>query len=143
MLNDIKQFLTKDNLFDPIPSYESILYIPLLIFFGLLILFALLYLFLKGDAAKVLLRKYYFCFLTTGICGYLYLFGRYEGLAWLGAGITLVVIVIMFVLWLIYNTIITLRYIPKYQKEKTVTDIYEKYLPKPAAGQASRKKINN
>ena len=126
----LDQLFSKDYLLNPTPTYQSKLYIPLLITFGLLLILAILTRFLKEEY-KVIFNKYYYAFLTVSICGFIYLFARYEGLAWLGSRLTLLLIVSVLLLWVVYNTISTILYIPKLKKTLEVENRYEKYLPKP------------
>lgn len=123
------QIFSKDYLFDPTPPYESNLYIPLLALFGLLLFWAILTRFMKKEQKK-LINRYYYSFITMGISGLIYLFSRYEGLPWLGSRFVLLVIISILIIWIIYNTITLLFYLPKYKKEIDTKKRYEKYLPK-------------
>jgi hypothetical protein len=103
--------------------------LPLLIFFGVLILFSIGSRFLKGDL-KRFSTGYYYSFLTSGILGYIYVFGRYEGLAWIGSRFFLLLIFIIFSLWLLVDAILLIFQLPAYAEEKEKENRYSKYLPK-------------
>lgn len=132
----LSEIFSKDYLFNPNPPYQSNLYLPLSIFFGFLLILAILTRFMKPEY-KRLVNRYYYCFITAGILGYVYLFARYEGLSWLGSRFTLLFVISTLIIWLLYNTISIILYVPKYKKAKDTLKIFEQYLPKPASAKAS------
>jgi hypothetical protein len=123
------QIFNSDFLFNSTPPPESRLYLPLIIFFGVLILLSIGSRFLKGDL-KRFSTGYYFNFLATGILGYIYLFGRYEGLAWIGSRLLLLLIFIIFTIWLLLDAFLLFLQLPAYVEEKDRESRYSKYLPK-------------
>jgi hypothetical protein len=122
-------FFSKKFLFDPAPTYESNLYIPLLIVLGLMIVFALLTKIVK-DRARVVADKYFLPFLTSGILGFVYLFARYESLPYLGSRLFLVLIFTTFIIWNFIVSIKLVVFIPEYNKNQKTEEIYQKYLPR-------------
>ena len=125
----LTEFFSKDYLLNPSPNYQTRLYIPLIIFFGFLLAMAIFTRFMKSEY-KVLVNRYYYCFLTVSILGYIYLFSRYEGLPWLGSRLLFAITIFLLLSWLLYNTISIILYVPKYKKQSDTSKIYEKYLPK-------------
>ena len=124
------EIFSKDYLLNPTPNYQTRLYIPLIVFFGFLLFIAIFTRFMKPQH-KVLVNRYYYCFLTVSILGYTYLFSRYEGLAWLGSRLLLVITIALLLVWLLYNTVSIVLYLPKYKQKSDTKRVYEKYLPKP------------
>jgi len=133
----LTEFFSKAYLFDPYTTRESRLYLPLLILFGFLIVFALLIKFVPKFKFKKLIDRYFTCFLTAGILGFIYLFCRYEELPWLGSRFFLLCILAGLFIWIVINTIWSIRYIPRHKRETKTEERYNKYLPKKK--QASKK----
>lgn len=101
------------------------------IIFGLL-LAAAIYLSLRksGNSFQKLRRKFVNLFLTIGLIGLTLIFFRFEGIAYLGSRLMIVILMLVFVLWL--GVICWYRYyiLPKELKEKLEKEKFEKYLPK-------------
>ena len=123
------QIFTSDYLLNPTPPAESKLYMPFLIMFTFLIILGILTRLLKGDLGRMT-RKYSYTFATCGILGLIYLFGRYEGLAWVGARITLFSILTILVVWTFLDIIFLIRFVPEYKVTREREDKFNKYLPK-------------
>lgn len=134
---NLADFFSTKYLFDPAPPRESRLYLPLLIVFSLLLILSLVVKFMPAKITN-LSRRYFLSFLVPSILGFLYLFGRYERLPWLGARIYLIVIVIVLMVWLAINSIWALRFLPKYSREQMINEKYDKYLPKPKKGRCKK-----
>jgi hypothetical protein len=131
------EFFSKTYLFDPTPTTESRLTLPLIVLFGVLLLLAIVSRFVKGRWRNVS-NRYYVAFLTIGIMGFLYIFARIEGLPWLGSRFAIFLVGLSFAIWITINSIWLIRFVPKRVKEESIESKYEKYLPKPKKG--NRKK---
>lgn len=118
----------KELLFSPIPSSEGVKYLPLLIAFGIIILLAIGSRLIKGTFSKLAIR-YFTPFLTVGILGYINLFARYETLPWLGSGIVLLIVFLIFILTIIINTVWAVKNIPVMIRENKTKERFNKYLP--------------
>ena len=125
----LQYIFSKQYLFDPVPTPESRLYVPLLIIFSIMILAPLLMFFAKNIDKNIRNRNFY-ALLIPGILGLLYIFCRYEQLPWFGSRLMLAIIVAGFVIWSVINFIWTLKYMPKIKQKKILDDRYLKYLPR-------------
>jgi len=124
----LEYIFSKNYLFDPVPTQESRLYIPLLIVFSVMLVLPLLMTMSKSLDKKIK-SKIFYIFLLPGILGLIYIFCRYEQLPWLGSRFALFVIVLTFIVWSIVNFIWMLKYIPEQRQQKILKEKYEKYLP--------------
>jgi len=131
-MNFADLFSTK-YLLDPAPPRESKLLVVFLVLFSVSLVFSLVIKLLPIEIEKVKSR-YFSALFIPSILGFVYLFGRYERLPWLGARVFLASILAIMIVWLFINTIWTLRFLPSYSKDKEVRDRFERYLPKPKAG---------
>ena len=122
-------FFSKSYLFDPNPSVSSKLYIPLLAVFGLMIVLAIVVVLQKSEVKKIV-GGFFTPLLSTGVLGLIYLFARYEGLAYLSSRFFLVLIATMFIVWEVILLVKTIQFIPKHLDSKKTEDRYKKYLPK-------------
>lgn len=123
------EIFSKSYLFQAISPQDNQYLLEQMIGFGILIVISIVYLLIKKMDVKVRFRHFY-CFLTAGVLGYIYLFARYEGLAWLGSRLFFVLIILMLIVWTIINTAWLVKYSKKLQNKKVLEDRYEKYLPK-------------
>ena len=126
---DLQYIFSQKYLFDPTPPPESKLYLRLLIFFSILIIAAITILLIKRLEKKARERQFY-CFLVCGVLGMFYLFGRYEGLPWLGSRFFLVLILLTLLAWTFYLAIWMARYLPEKKYIEQTEERYKKYLPK-------------
>ena len=125
----LEYIFSQKYLFDPVPTQESRLYIPLLIIFSVMIVASLLMLVSKSLDEKIKSRNFY-TFLIPGILGLVYIFCRYERLPWLGSRLTLATIILTFIIWSLINFVWMIRYLPKVKQKQILEDRYLKYLPK-------------
>jgi predicted PurR-regulated permease PerM len=125
----IQDYLTTAYLLNSVPPQESRLYIPLIILFSLLVLSAVGILFIKNDFRSIA-NKFFYAFLISGILGFIYLFCRYEGLPVFGARLFLIVIILILLIWMIYNIIWMAKHLPFYIKQRDTEERYSKYLPR-------------
>ena len=123
-----QEFFSKNYLFDPATPGESRLYVPLIILFGLSIIFSVLIKVIPNLKFKKLTDRYFVCFLTAGILGFIYLFCRYEELPLLGYRFFLLFILTGLFVWVVVNFAWAVRYIPKDKKESIIREKYNKYL---------------
>ncbi|MFA4996009.1 MAG: hypothetical protein WC536_02615 [Patescibacteria group bacterium] len=126
----ISEFFSKDYLFNPNTPSESRLYVPLIALFGTLIVFAIITKLVRNVEVKKISERFFLSFLTMGVLGFFYLFFRYEELPYLGSRFFLLLILVVLFVWVLIDAIWTLRFMPKYKKEKKIEERYEKYLPK-------------
>jgi len=124
-----QEIFTSKYLFNPIPPSQTNLFIPLLIFFSALVLLSIAIYFLKGWDLQIRMKQFY-CFLTNGILGLIYLFARYESLPWLGSRIFLVLIILTLFIWITIILVWMFKYNRKLESKKILTERYEKYLPR-------------
>lgn len=122
------QIFKSDYLFDPATPVASKLYIPLMIIFGLMLALAIVIRLLKGEQRKVF-GRYFIPFITIGVLGFLYLFGRYESLSYLNYRFLLLMISSIALVWLGAITVLTLVSLPQYSKDKEKEERFKKYLP--------------
>lgn len=125
----LEYIFSKNYLFDPLPTTESRLYIPLLIIFSVMIIASIFMVASKSLDKNIKSRNFY-TFLIPGILGFLYVFCRYEQLPWLGSRFALAIIVLAFIIWSLINFVWMVRYLPKIKQKKMLNDRYFKYLPK-------------
>ena len=126
----LADIFSSQYLFNPTPPTQNKYMLYQMVVFGAFIAIAIVYLLLKKMDAKIRFRHFY-CFLTGGILGYIYIFARYESLPWLGSRIYLVLVMLTLIIWSTINTIWLYRYSAKLEDKKVMEDRYEKYLPKP------------
>jgi len=126
----ISEFFSKDYLFNPNTPSESRLYVPLIVLFGTLIIFSIIAKLVRNVDVKKISGRCFLSFLTMGVLGFFYLFFRYEELPYLGSRFFLLLILVVLFIWVLINSIWTLRFVPEYRKEKKIEERYEKYLPK-------------
>jgi len=119
----------QELLFNPNPDPSGAKYLPLLIVFAIVILLAVGSKFVRGMFSKTA-RRYFIPFLSVGIVGLLNLFARYENLPWLGSGIVLLVVFLVFAVTIIVNVAWSVKNIPAMLKESKIEERYNKYLPK-------------
>lgn len=125
----LEYIFSQKYLFDPVPTQESRLYIPLLIIFSVMIVASLFMLKSKSLDKNIKGRNFY-SFLIPSIFGFLYIFCRYERLPWLGSRLMLAMIIVVFIIWSLINFIWLIRYLPKVKQKQILKDKYLKYLPK-------------
>ncbi|MEK9156463.1 MAG: hypothetical protein AAB360_04200 [Patescibacteria group bacterium] len=125
----LNEIFSKSYLFDSNPPRESRLYLPLIILFSLLVIMSITVKLLPAKLKNVT-NRYFTAFLASGILGFVYLFGRYEGLPWVGARITLVAIGLLVAIWVGIILAWTVRFVPKKIREEQVEERYQRYLPK-------------
>jgi len=105
-----------------------------MVLFGVLILLAIV-VKINKKLDKNIQNKQFYCYLITGILGWVYLFGRHEALPWLGSRLFLALIASSLVIWIIYIVIWMMIYTPKQRKIKSREEIYRRYLPKNKKGE--------
>jgi hypothetical protein len=118
-------------IFESSPNSEG-LYINLAIFFGLMIITAcVMKLFIKPTKAirKKFIDKLFYLLLIIGILGLIWVFARFEEIAYLRSRITIILLFCVFIAWameiVFYRSYIVPKELIKIrQKEK-----FEKYLP--------------
>ncbi|OQA04778.1 MAG: hypothetical protein BWY68_00128 [bacterium ADurb.Bin400] len=125
----LSEVFSKSYLLDPIPPQNTKLYVPLIVVFSIMLILAVVTRFLPVRMTEIK-DKYFPAFLVPGIMGFTYLFGRYERLAWLGSRAYLVIVLVLFAVWIIVNSLWVFRVVPRYTKEVKTQERYEKYLPK-------------
>jgi hypothetical protein len=125
----LQYIFSQKYLFDPLPTQESRLYIPLIIIFSIMIVASLLMLVSKSLDKNIKSRNFY-TFLIPGIFGLIYIFCRYEQLPWLGSRLALAIIIFAFIIWSLINFIWMIRYLPAVKQKQILEDRYLKYLPK-------------
>lgn len=123
------EFFSSKYLFDPTPTNQSNLYWYLIGFFGFLILVSVAIYFIKTWDLAIRMKQFY-CFLTIGILGFIYLFARYESLPWLASRFFLVLILVSLFGWIIGILIWMMKYNKKLESKKIMAERYDKYLPK-------------
>ena len=125
----LEYIFSQKYLFDPVPTSESRLYIPLLVLFALCLIGSLI-IKLPSDLNKKIKNRFFYALLIPGILGFIYLFSRYEGLPWLGSRFNLALILGLVIIWNLALVIWAAKYIPKIKKAKVEKENFNKYLPK-------------
>jgi hypothetical protein len=124
---------TANYFFNPVPSSETTMYLPLIIVFSLTIFGSIIAKLPKDGFNKKVGARYFVPFLTIGILGFIYLFARYEGLPYLASRFFLALILLALITIIAWNFVWTIRFIPKMRAIKKNEERYKKYLPKAKA----------
>jgi len=127
---DFSFLLTTTYWFDPRPTIQSHLYIPLTIVFGVLVIAGLAIALLLQGELKKLWHRFFPALLIPGIIGFVYLFGRYEQLPYLASRFTLALILLSFFVWTFILLLWSAKNVPGYIKNKQTEENFNKYLPK-------------
>ncbi len=125
----IKELFSSEYLFNPTPSFETKMYLPLIVLFGAMLILSIL-LKLMGRKIPKQANSFFTPFLTGSVLGFVHLFSRYEGLSWLASRFFLLLIFSGIFLWVLILLILVLKSLPKELKRQTVEERYKKYLPK-------------
>lgn len=125
----LQYFFSKAYLFDSVPPVHSRLTLFLLVFFSVLVLVAIYLMIMPKDLKKIY-GRFKLPALVCGVLGLLYLFARYESLAWLASRFFLCLIAITLIIWVGVGLYWLLFHAPKHITEEKIEQIYKKYLPK-------------
>jgi hypothetical protein len=125
----LEYIFSQKYLFNPLPTAESRLYIPLLVLFALCIIGALL-MKLPEKLNKKVKNRFFYALFSPGIAGFIYLFSRHESLPWLGSRFILALILATLIIWNLVLIIWAVRYIPRIKKVKIEKEEFDKYLPR-------------
>lgn len=126
----LAEIFSTQYLFNATPSTDNKFMNYQMIVFGLLIVVSIIYLLMKKMDVKIRYRHFY-CFLTVGVLGFVYVFARYESLPWLGSRLFLALDLLMLIVWSTINTVWLYKFTKVLEDKKILADRYEKYLPKP------------
>ena len=125
----LEYIFSQKYLFNPLPTAESRLYVPLLILFALCLIGALL-IKLPEKLNKKVKNRFFYALLVPGIAGLIYLFARHESLPWLGSRFILALIMATIIIWNLVLIIWSAKYVPSVKKAKVEQEEFDKYLPK-------------
>lgn len=125
----LEYIFSQKYLFNPLPTTESRLYVPLLILFALCLIGSLL-IKLSEKLNRKVKNRFFYALLTPGIAGFIYLFSRHESLPWLGSRFILALTLTTLIIWNLVLIIWAVRYMPKIKQVKIEQEYFDKYLPR-------------